>query len=179
MQAINSITVFFMEAMKKMCAESRSGGGNIVQTIDKMRVAAGEPLNDDTREAIENGVEMATMALVTASIADIANAMNTAGRVLMQIAAPEEAAKFEPLLSPAELKKAADQAAVGLAEVLHRAKTVSLFTLESVNFAHIAEMVMAEEMPAVEAAEKARLAKSQPAKPIHGTATPLWTPSQN
>jgi hypothetical protein len=179
MQVINAITVFFMEAMKRMCAEKRTTGDNIVQQIDKMRQAAEEPLNDETRKAIENGVEMATMALVTASIADIVNAMNTAGRVLRQIAAPEEAAKFEPLLTAEELKTAADKAAVNLAEVLHRTKTVSLFALESVNFAHIAEVVMAEEMPAIEAAEKARLAKAQPAKPIHGTATPLWTPSQN
>lgn len=181
MKAVTDITRFFLKGLTKMCDTLRPEGTNIVQLINKSRIQADDPLNEETEGMMTMGVKISTLALITSSVADIVNAINAAGSVLVRVGMPDEANVGDDAMTPEQLRAAAKAAAEKLAAIQSIAKAVSMSALELVDFDHIVEHVMEKEMPAIREAEKARTAGEPSAKPIHGTATPLnrWAPSQN
>lgn len=178
MQAVNELTIFFLAAFRKMAEDK----GKLIDQINEMRLEAGDTLDDSTKAAMQAGIKMAVLTLVTQSVADILNSINAAGRVLCRIGVPD--ADHGSAMTAEQLQAAAEDAAKKLAAIINVTKKISMCALNNVDFEHIAEVLVADGMPAIELAEKERLAKANGAPvatPFSGTATPLHrcAPSQN
>ena len=184
MKAVNMITQFFLRGFQKGQEQQRAGGDNVVQNLNKQRIAAGDAFDEDAKKAFAVGTRIVAQFMTIEAVASIVKRMDMAGAVLVRVGMPEQIPE-DKQNTPEEIKAAAKEAAEGLADMMALVKAISQFALMSTDFEHIGEVVAAAEIAEIEKAEKEKEAGKAPevpsAKPLTGTVSPLnrWAPSAN
>jgi hypothetical protein len=183
MKAVNSITEFFLKGLRKMQAKQLAEGADTLWVAaDKARQAVGDPVSEETEEKMKASIAFGLVASAAALITDAVNGINSAGKVLVRVAMPEQVEAAGGSVDPVKLKADAAAAANRLAAALPLIEAFGQYAAEGVDFEHLVETIFEEGKKAAEAAQKAAAAKTPKAVPVTGTATPLhkrWEPSAN
>lgn len=180
MDSVDPLTLYFLKKMREIEVEIVKDGGKTLGDVHNIVIEAAPP-GFDPQEAAERAASMAIELNVHVNLTELVKAVALAGRVLCQVADPEETGRYTQLASAEELQQSAQEATKGMAMLLEVLREFAQTLPKVVDCDHIAASLIEDHKQ--RAAEKT--AKAEPkvtAKPVSGTVDPLgkrFSPSQN